>query len=601
MLLPIYSIVYAVDSNVSVSVSQKEILLGDSVILTIKVEGMSHPTVPSIPEIPNFSVRFLGKKQESHSSYTVIINGKKVEDKKSSSGIQFDYELTPKKVGVLTIPQFSIMLEGRSYQFNTFTIKVLDQQTQRDDIFVKQFTDRSEFFLGEKISVNFKWYLRKDIKGYTLTIPWLNGLKNGVISDVDPDKNKTYQTIIVNGNQQSVALKSQEVVNGKKYTVFSIKKIITPISAGVYTLDPVFLKCNVITGYRRSGRSAFDQFFDNSRNAITHSFSTRSNDLSFTVKPPPLRNRPLSFTGAVGEFDFNLGITPKTVRVGDPITVTMKVVGVGNIEHVKMPLFPDLPEFKSYEPESKLNYYKKNGQLIGEKVFEKVLIPRVKGHSKIDKIKFTFFNPKTKLFQTVVKGPFHIHVDKSEIEDDRNDKSSHQLKFFQQNLRYIKTEWDKNSMSEKKYYENRILWGGGYLVPLCVLSIFYLVRKRRLLLRSDLKFLRNNRAEKRSRRFILVAKKAIESKDGKQFYHAINNVLTHYLAGKLNLPVARVTADIINQLKRLNVESVLIEEVASLFQSIEMSLFSSVQFNSNQIQSDFEKVKRVIKQLKRNL
>jgi len=602
-----YSIIQAEAPKVSTWINQNETRLGDSVILTVKVDGLSNPEAPKIPDIPHFSVRFLGKKQERYSSYTVIINGKKVEDKTSRSGVQFNYELTPKKEGVLTIPEFSMTINGQSYQFNTFKIKVLNQNTEHEDVFIKQSIDRNVYFLGEHITVRFKWYLRQDVNDYKLTIPWLEGVDNSVISDIDPDKNRTHQAIIVNGNKQVAALKTQEIVNGKQYTVFSIKKIVTPISEGTYKLEPAFLKYSVIKGYRQSRNAAFDHFFNPNRNAIVDSFSVGSDAISMTVKHPPHHNRPASFTGAVGDIDFNVSVSPQTVNIGDPITVTMKLSGTGNIGQVKMPQLPHLPEFKQYEPEIKLNKHTQGDRIISEKIVEKVLIPRVKGTYKIDKIEFTFFNPQKRKFQTVSKGPFNFDVNASNTTETprsiamQDNQIEHTSERFQKNIRYIKTELGAISTVEKQYSKYRIGWVLGYLIPLCLLLIFYIVRKRQLLLQTDLKFLRNTRAKKRSRSFMLNAKKAIDTKNGRQFYQEINNALSNYLADRLNVPVARVTSGITHTLKEKGVAPVLIKEIDVLFQSIEMSLFSSAEFNDTQIQSDFEKAKRVIKQLKREL
>tara|TARA_B100000586_G_C20107703_1_gene428237 strand:- start:254 stop:2119 length:1866 start_codon:yes stop_codon:yes gene_type:complete len=602
-----YSVIQAEAPKVSTWINQNEILLGDSVILTVKVDGISNPEAPKIPDIPHFSVRFLGKQQESYSSYTVIINGKKVEDKTSRSGVQFNYELTPKKEGTLTIPEFSITINGQLYQFNTFKIKVLNQNTEHEDLFIKQSIDRHVYFLGEQITVHFKWYLKQDVNDYKLKIPWLEGVDNSVISDIDPDKNKTYQAIIVNGNKQVPALKTQEIVNGKKYTVFSIKKIVTPISEGTYKLEPAFLKYSVIKGYRQSRNAAFDHFFNTNRNAILDSFSARSDAILITVKHPPHHNRPASFTGAVGDIDFNVSVSPQTVNVGDPITVTMKLSGTGNIGQVKMPQLPHLPEFKQYEPAIKFNKHTQGDKVISEKIVEKVLIPRVNGIYKIDKIDFTFFNPQKRKFQTVSKGPFNLNINESDTEGRsypiaiQDNQVNHNPERFQKNIRYIKTELGAISTVEKQYSKYRIGWILGYLIPLCLLPIFYIVRKRQLLLQTDLKFLRNTRATKRSRSFMLSAKKAIETKNGTQFYQEINNALSNYLADKLNVPVARVTSGITHTLKEKGVDPALIKEIDVLFQSIEMSLFSSAEFNDTQIQSDFEKVKQIIKQLKREL
>ena len=86
----------------------------------------------------------------------------------------------------------------------------------------------------------------------------------------------------------------------------------------------------------------------------------------------------------------------------------MKVAGSGNIEQLELPPIPDIESFKSYEPESKIDISQNGGEVTGEKIFEKVLIPRYAGDYQIPEITFAFFNPGTGKYQTEKRGPFKI-------------------------------------------------------------------------------------------------------------------------------------------------------------------------------------------------
>ena len=95
-----------------------------------------------------------------------------------------------------------------------------------------------------------------------------------------------------------------------------------------------------------------DSFFGMGRNAVTQPFATRSKPLTITVLDVPGEKQPVTYNGAVGEFYFFVDIKPTSLKAGEPVTVTMKVYGSGNIEQLKLPAFPEIEAFKSYEPES---------------------------------------------------------------------------------------------------------------------------------------------------------------------------------------------------------------------------------------------------------
>ncbi|MCM8776257.1 MAG: BatD family protein [Candidatus Omnitrophica bacterium] len=419
--------VYAAEPEVSMAIDKESILLGDSVILTITVRGGDFLEPPEIASTPDFDVRFRGARQESYSSFTMIVQGRTVEQKQTGGGYNFDYVLTPRRAGTLQVPPFPITINQRTYQTRPFTIQVYDRSEKSEDIFVEVFAAKHEVYLGEKVLVTVKWYFNKDVDSYLMNVPWLDGLKNFLITDPEPEENKRYYRFTVNGNTQVLATKEREFYKGQPYTVIAFQKLLTPLAVGTYTLDPIFLRADVVTGYQRQrSRSIFDDFFENSLDsffgfggsAITEPFSTRSDPLVITVREVPMAEKPDSFSGGVGVFDFRVSVKPLRLKVGEPITFTMQVVGAGNIEQVKMPAFPKLEDFKTYEPESRVNTAQKEGEIIGEKIFEMVLVPKKEGRFEIPPIRFTYFNPRQQGYQTIQRGPYSVVVEKGEVEEE---------------------------------------------------------------------------------------------------------------------------------------------------------------------------------------
>jgi len=609
----------ASDEKVSMSVSQKEILLGDSVVLTITVEGIDNPETPELPTIPNFDVKFRGVRQESFSSMTVIVNGRQIKNEQSGGGYKFDFELMPKSTGLFTVPELPILINGKRYTTQAFQVNVLDQSERRGDIFIDVHVNKTEAYLGEKILATFKWYFSKDIGNYRINIPWLESIKNFLVTDPELDKDRSYQRLIVNGDKQIAATKSREFYKGQEYMVVSFQKVLTPIAAGTYTLEPVFLKCDVVTGYRRSRRSLFGSFFDSDfddffgfgRDAVTEPFAARSNEIVLNINEVPGQNKPLEYNGAVGRFTFDVDIKPLSLKVGEPVTLTMKVAGSGNIEQLELPHIPDIKSFKSYEPESKVNVSQEGGDVRGEKIFEKVLIPRSAGDYKIPEITFAFFNPATGRYQREVRGPFSIHVDSLEKEEEvkviaitsegAEGRPRRELKVLKKDIHYIMTDIGRIVSPKKPIYKNIALWILGYPIPIVMLAGMFVFGKRRERLNTDVAFARSREAFKSSRIFIKQAESALKNGQTREFYDLLIKGINTYLAEKLNRQLGSVGAALAEELKAKGLKEKEYKEFKALYARANEVIFSSLAVEAEKLKKDFKAANELINRLERIL
>jgi len=102
------------------------------------------------------------------------------------------------------------------------------------------------------------------------------------------------------------------------------------------------------------------------------------------VLPLPLEERPVEFSGAVGQFDYNVSVSPNKIKVGDPITLRMTVIGKGNLAAIDMPKIPLDAEFKLYDPQ----IFEKDNI----KKSEQVLIPKHENISEVPALQFSYFD-----------------------------------------------------------------------------------------------------------------------------------------------------------------------------------------------------------------
>ena len=611
--------IFAEEPEVSVSLDKQSVVFGDSVLLTITVRGISQAEPPQLPEISDFEVRFAGSRQESFSSLTVIIQGRKVEQGASGGGLMFDYELIPKKKGVFNIPSFILTIAGRQYRTSEYSIEVVEANEAPEDIFLTLSADKNQVYLGEKILLTFKWYFNQNIQEYRINIPWLSGLKNFLVEDPQLDKSKRYQRLVINGNEEVIVEKKSEYYKGRQYAVVVFKKILTPMSTGEYTLEPAHLKCDVVTGYKRRQRDRFfndffgsdiDDFFGMGRKAITEAFSARSNSLSLMVRPLPEEGQPVSFSGAVGNFDFQVSVAPLKVKAGDPVTVTMKVSGHGNIEQIEIPQFPELPEFKGYEPETRVEAKQIGVESVGEKIFEKVLVPKKEGVYQIPPVSFSYFDSEKGRYQTITRGPFPVSVEKGlkpekeltiVILPEGKEKKGEGIKFIKQDIRYIKTGLGVIRGEERLFYKSFVFWLWGFVpAPLIALGCF-LFQRRKMRFKQDVGFARYRRAAKVASRELKSCEKLIKQVEPGNFYIEISKILNNYLADKLNCSTASMSVEVVDALRNKGIEEVVLKDVKDCYERCELVKFSKVTSNKQEMQRLLNTAKGLIAKLEKVL
>ena len=73
---------------------------------------------------------------------------------------------------------------------------------------------------------------------------------------------------------------------------------------------------------------------------------------TLVVTDPPAAGRPAGFTGAVGHFDVALDPIAEEPRVGEPMTLSIRVTGTGNFDRVSLPGAADADHLKTYSIKS---------------------------------------------------------------------------------------------------------------------------------------------------------------------------------------------------------------------------------------------------------
>jgi hypothetical protein len=142
--------------------------------------------------------------------------------------------------------------------------------------------------------------------------------------------------------------------------------------------------------------------------SVPREIKLKTERVNLEVKPLP-PNAPSTFGGAVGNFTMTSEANPKSAQVGDPITVTAKILGRGNFDRVTAPVFENEHGWHKYPPSANFKQDDDVG-MSGAKTFETVLSPNER-QDRIPVQLFTYFDSDTEQYVTLRSEPIPIQTE----------------------------------------------------------------------------------------------------------------------------------------------------------------------------------------------
>ena len=168
-----------------------------------------------------------------------------------------------------------------------------------------------------------------------------------------------------------------------------LSSILFPTAAGELTIEPARL---TIPGsvFQRGG-------------------TMQTDPVTVNVKPLPA-GEPASFNGAVGRFDIQAQVDAAETRVDEPITMKITLVGQGNISTLADPVWPQMDGWRIFEGDTAVNTTVQDGQVVGTRTYERVMIPTQAGESTIPAIEYSYFDPADEAYHEISTQPIPVTV-----------------------------------------------------------------------------------------------------------------------------------------------------------------------------------------------
>jgi hypothetical protein len=546
------------DVSVVASVDRNHIAFGESVTLTISVQG-TQDAAPSIPHADGLT--FNGPSTQTRIS---IVNGQ------TSQSADFIYQVTPTRMGEFTVPSIGVTVSGKGYSTEPIQLHVEKGAIQADSsqsLFGK-IDSPKQLYPGQVAPIDVYVAARQDLP--------LRQLSRPQIGDAEG-----FTCHLIGGDWQG----EQQIISGQMFNIYRIHGAITASKPGEYALGPVVVRGGLEVEQR--GGHGFDDLFSRMMGQIQlQEVRVAIDSVPVEVLPLPDEGRPADFAGAVGQWNLEVTAKPTDVAVGDPITLTIKVSGNGNIDTVPAPKLGAMDGFKTYDPTTKTT--KDDLNTTGERVIQQVLIAKSTEVKELPEVRLVYFDPVAGSYKTDVQSPIKLVVKAGSGGQTTIVSSGLRLRPEEklgQDIVYLKGDIGPVPPGAP-VYRTAAFWALNVTPVLALLGTVGW-KRRTDRLRGDVAYARRTRAAKKARRLLTSATS----------YDEIQRALQQYLGDRLNIPVGGITASVVDeQLLPRGVNGELAARAKACFEACDTARFAGEEADMS-VQTTRDNVERLIDEL----
>ncbi len=502
----------------------------------------------------------------------------------------YSYTLSPTARGSFTIGQASIVISGKTYKSSPKKVTVTaavdkpnDQMTVDDvadeSLHLVAEVSKTSPYLNEAVSVVYKLYVSPSIS----------------VSNYRPLDNPKYNNFWSQDIPVTRLNAQNGTYDGKPFRYVILKRVVLyPQRAGKLEIEPLSLEVTVDVPTTR--RDFFGRPIYTSTNK-TVSAGRRT----LNVKALPEQGKPANFGGAVGSFDFEVTTSKTSLDASESLQAKVEVSGKGNLKLFQLPE-PSLPgSLEVYEPEFKETVRTTLSGSQGKVSNNYTIVPSFKGKYPIPPISFSYFDPKTKQYNTinskeivinVLSGPSAGSDANTPIANNKQRVSASENQFA-----FIKLTPNLSPVGTTYFFGSSCfyLW---WLLPLLLIPFAIILRNKRAAMAGDVVGNRIKKANRLARKYLSTAKKALGNKES--FYIALEKALHNYLKAKLKIETSEFSKDKIATLltdRQVDVDTK--DGFIGLLKNCEMARYSP--FSNVQMQQDYDKASEVISTLDKQL
>ena len=362
--------------------------VGEIAIYELVINGVNAENFPLRQEFKN--VNGLDYRGPMRSFNRSFING----EVSIQTTYQFNFQTSTESR--YTFPSYSVKIGNQSYIVPAATLKVVANQithpqtgttSKLSDLIQLTVDKPSKIYIGQTFPLT--------VKLLTASSQKLGKLQFNVPPLITSDD---FTAPVFGQVIDQVRIEK----NDQLWDAYGVTTLLTALKEGDAPLAVEWDYLLQISDSRSNRRSLFDDFFSDSifgsLNRRTLSKKATIPEFSLTVLPLPSDGKPQQFDGAIGEFTLESSLSSSEVNIGEPITLTLRIIGEGNFDRITPPTlkldpkqwktYPPTANYQDKDPESHLKGYR------GAKTFEYIIIPLQTLVKQTPNLSFAYFSPQ---------------------------------------------------------------------------------------------------------------------------------------------------------------------------------------------------------------
>ena len=565
LFLTINSFVLSAQVNFEATVSKSKLALNERLRIDFVMNQNGDNFSP--PEFDNFQI-IGGPNQSIKTSY---VNGERKFSK------TYSYFLKPLKKGKLKINQASIEIDGEIYKSLQIEVLITDSVKQPsdsitqyyndDDIELRALISKGSPYLNEPITVVYKLYYKAPIN----------------ISDAretETPKFKDFWSQTIKIPQLKV---ERDIYKGQNYNVVEWRKVVLyPQKVGELEISPLSL--NLVLDVPTDKRDFFGNVIYDQTSQMISTGMRR-----IIVKDLPQLGKPDSFSGAVGNFEFDVILNKNSLRATESFQAELKVKGNGNLKLFDLPniLVPNSMEL--FEPEREELISTNLSGMSGSVSKSFTVIPRFQGNFPIEEVEFSYFDPNTEKYKVLKSPRLTIDVYDGPVISNTITNDNSNIITSNDSFRFIKLKGNLREVNNDVFFQSQFFYAIVTTPFILLLSFLLFTTYKRNKKESSSELVRIE--ERKINKMIISAKESIGDKV--LFYDKIEKAIIKSLIVKFSIRMDSLNKEKIQQIGRdkgLSKDDVLL--IIKLIENCEKAKYS--RSSDSIMNKDLEISKKVI-------
>ena len=188
----------------------------------------------------------------------------------------------------------------------------------------------------------------------------------------------------------------RERIGSQCFDALLYRRALFPLVAGRLVIPPAQLVYS--TGL--SSTSLFSR---------EESHELQTDSVTIVAVEPPMAGRPAEYIGTVGEVRLAADVESARARVGDPMLLTVRVAGRGNVKLFPRPVVR-VPWGALVAADERVTIDSSSARIGGVKEFDWVLTPRIAGEFDVPPVRYGYFDPSRRQYDVAIAPGKHVRV-----------------------------------------------------------------------------------------------------------------------------------------------------------------------------------------------